>query len=307
MSEQLAAELRRLIGGPVLAEEPLARYTTWRIGGPAELLVIPQTAGELLESREFSRRKGLPFTILGNGSNVLVSDAGVRGVVARTVGGLKGVRWEGETVRAQAGVLLVALARAAARRGLAGLEFAAGIPASVGGAAVMNAGAEGSSFGELLRRVWLLDPEGRTEERRASELGYGYRSSGLRGSGLVVLEVEAGLCPADPREISLRMRSLLSRRRARQPLNQPSAGSVFINPPGWAAGFLIEQAGCKGLRRGQALVSPRHANFIVNLGGASAADVLALAEEVRERVYRRTGVSLQLEVRLLGEGLADRG
>ncbi len=296
-----AEELGREISGWVLPRVPMREHTTWRVGGPADLLLIPRATEDIARGLAFARARGLPVTVIGNGSNVLVRDGGIRGLTLKMAGGMKEYAFHGARLSAEAGVMLPVLARAAARLGLSGLEFAPGIPASLGGAVVMNAGAFGQQLADLVAAGEAFDFEGKKHLLRASELAFGYRWSSLGEQELVIFRVALRLAPGDTSLIVARMERNLALRKRLQPLNLPSAGSVFRNPPGDYAGRLIELAGLKGLRCGDAQVSEKHANFIVNLGNATAAQVVSLMEHVREKVREKFGVELVPEVRLVGE------
>lgn len=296
----LAKELQRGLKEQVRINEPLAHYTTWRIGGPADLFVRPAREEEFDFCLDFARQKGLPLHILGNGSNLLVRDGGVRGLVLQTRAWRR-VEVEGQYIKACAGALLPPLLTLAARQGLSGLEFAAGIPATLGGALVMNAGTPEGSLGDIVREVEVINVTGRRCLKR-EEITFGYRFCSLHGAGLV-LTVLLALTPADPFYIKEQVRVNIARRRTRQPLEWPNAGSVFKNPPGLHAGRLIELAGAKGWQVGDAQVSTKHANFIVNLGRATAADVLELIARVQEAVARNFGINLEMEIEVWGEGL----
>lgn len=298
-AERLAQALRGLCRD-VRCHEPLRRHTTFRIGGPADVLAVPRNGEELRAVVRWLYGHGEAFVVLGRGSNVLVSDRGVRGVVVKVAGGLDRVRWEGGRVVAEAGAGLPRLSLQAASRGLAGLEFAAGIPGSAGGGVVMNAGAHGHSLAEVVRAVHVVRPQG--EERWPAEvLGFAYRTSRLQREAGVVVEVELELRPAPAREVLGRTQRWLEQRGATQPVKIPSSGCVFRNPPGDAAGRLIELCGAKGMREGGVEVSTLHANYVVNTGGGRAEDVLRLVERVRERVRRTFQVELELEVQLVGQ------
>ncbi len=293
--------LRRELGPRVRFQVPLAPRTTWGLGGPAWALCRVQSPEEAAAVIRACRRAGRPWMVLGRGSNLLVRDGGYAGVVLRLSGPLAGLEVRGSRLRAGGGAGLAAAVRLAARRGLAGLEWAAGIPATVGGAVVNNAGAYGADMAGLTRSLTLLDPRGRMERRSGRELPAGYRRRRLP-PGWLLLEAELELSRDHPRAVARRTRENLERRRQSQPLRARTAGSVFKNPPGDFAGRLIEQAGCKGLSRGGARVSPRHANFIENQGRARAREVLALMEEVARRVRRHSGVDLEPEVEVVGDG-----
>lgn len=299
--KDLASDLARRLSGEVRVDEPMARHTTWRIGGPADLFIEPAGAEELAFVLGYLREQGVPTAVIGAGSNLLVADSGVRGAVVKLGTRMGRVEVEGTRIRAEAGARLARVAGAAMRAGLSGFEFTTGIPASVGGAIMMNAGAHNRSMADVVGRVTVLDNAGRLMTRTAEECGFEYRQTALQHEGLIVVEAVFRGTPRSPAEIREEMGELLRRRRCVQPLEYPSAGSVFKNPPGDAAGRLIDRVGCKGLRAGDAQVSIRHANFIVNLGSAKARDVRELIARVRELVAARFGITLELEVKLLGE------
>ncbi|HIP88208.1 MAG TPA: UDP-N-acetylmuramate dehydrogenase [Anaerolineales bacterium] len=286
--------------------EPLAPYTTMRVGGPADLLVVCRTVEEVVEAVGMARAHDVPFLVLGDGSNVLVADAGVRGLVV--VNRADRVRIEEDgTVWAEAGASMAALARETTRRGWAGLEWAAGLPGTVGGAVVGNAGAFGRDVGSVLRSATVLEPDGVVRERPAEWFAFGYRTSRLKGAGKgeqggrrVVLAATFELQRGDPDVLRARVAEVLRERRARQP-GGATMGSTFKNPPGDYAGRLIEAAGLKGHRIGGAVVSKQHANFILNVGDATAAEVWALIQYVRAEVERQFGVRLELEIERVGE------
>ena len=296
----------RQAGLDVATDEPLARHTTYRIGGPADLFVTVRQRTDLRLALALAAEHRTPHTLLGGGSNVLVSDAGMRGLVICNRCAAVEVRQEaqgsaGAQVWAESGVILGALARQMAGLGLGGLFWAEGIPGALGGALVGNAGAFGGSMSDLVVSVEVLTGAGVAEMLPADTLGFAYRSSWLKGDrALVVTAATLQLTRCDPAEEVCRMRECAERRRERQPVG-PSAGSVFKNPAGDSAGRLIDAAGLKGARIGGALVSPKHANFILNARGATAADVRALIDQVRETVLRRCNVALELEIELMGE------
>ena len=278
--------------------ESLASHTTFRIGGPAECLVSPAAQEEWSWLLAFARRRGVPLTVLGSGSNVIVSDAGLPGIAALTLR-MDSVSVCGTRLAAQAGAALDAAAAKAVDVGLAGLEKLSGIPGTVGGALRMNAGAFGQETYEHLVSFTALDPESRLVRRTRAETRFGYRNvEGI--AGLVFLSAEWELAADDGGRLREVREQTLRARADKQPLEYPSAGSVFKRPPGDFASRLIDSCGLKGLTVGKAQVSSKHAGFIVNLGGATAADVLALVEQVREAVRARTGVTLELEQIPLG-------
>ncbi len=292
----------------IRTEEPMRNHTTFRIGGPARYFVTPKTQKELTEVVMLCQSAAVPFCVIGNGSNLLVNDTGYRGVAVSTE---RLTRWEirgeagGDVVgqkvvlAASAGILLSRLAKAAAGESLTGLEFAAGIPGTLGGAVVMNAGAYGSEMKDVLRWVRVLDRQGAVRELTLPQLDLGYRTSCIEAEGYVVLE--AGLClgKGDREEILGKMKELAAKRREKQPLEYPSAGSTFKRPKGYFAGKLIDDAGLRGFRVGDAQVSEKHCGFVINRGKASAADVINLCGQVRRRVKERFGVELELEVKQL--------
>lgn len=298
----LAALERRLrtVVRDVRRDAPLARHVSFRIGGPADLLVIPRTLRELRAACEVLFAEGVRPVVLGAGSNVLIGDRGIRGVVVKLGKGLDRVHIDGTRVVAECGTRLPALALRTARAGLAGLEFAAGIPASVGGAVVMNAGAHGHAMDEVVHAVDVLTPDGPRRLHRTA-LAFGYRTSVLQAQPWIVASVTLALQPGEPAAVLRRLEAWLALRGATQPIGPPSSGCIFRNPPGDHAGRLIDAAGLKGLAVGGARVSEVHANYIVNTGGATAADVLALIEQVRARLAAHAGVHLDLEVKLLGD------
>lgn len=301
--ETLGNRLKKEIRGVVKVREPLKNHTTWRVGGPADLLIIPQDSNDLQLCVQFSHTYSLPLTIMGNGSNLLVRDGGVRGIVIKTRGGLQRQLFQGELVRVEAGAFLPFLAKAAASQNLSGLEFTVGIPATVGGAVVMNAGTDDGVMAGVIQEVIVLRPDGRQISKKKEDLTFGYRTSSLKNHADIVVAVVLALVSDNGREVLARMRLNWERRRAKQPLNFPNAGSVFINPGGYAAGWLIEQVGAKGLRSGGIMVSEKHANFFVNVGGGTAADILNLITEVRNLVWQRFGVKLETEIQQIGEEL----
>jgi len=294
-------ELQKLVSGRVRIGEPMNKHTSWRIGGPADYFIEPQGRKELQSVVSFANRRKVPLTVIGNGSNLLVSEKGIRGIVLKIGSGLARVSVIEKDVVAEAGAKLSALAAAARDSGLGGLEFSAGIPGTVGGAVVMNAGANGSSVGALVREVLLLNLEGRLFHRTGEALNFRYRSCDLQQEPAIVVEVRFACYPREKQLIQEEMERFVARRLSTQPLRLPNAGSVFRNPPGDSAGRLIEAAGLKGLRVGDAQISSLHANFIVNLGKATASDVLALIDKTRETVLARNGVELLLEVQIIGD------
>ncbi|MDD4674681.1 MAG: UDP-N-acetylmuramate dehydrogenase [Syntrophaceticus schinkii] len=297
----LAQQLEEKVDGRVFAQVPMKNYTTWRVGGPADLLVIPWTTGDVKKALLFAQEYCLPLTVIGNGSNLLVLDGGVRGLVIKLGRGLKGASLQGEMITAEGGVMLPALARMALKSSLSGLEFAAGIPATVGGGIIMNAGAFGKDIGSLVQEVETIDHQGKQQKWLQDELSFSYRSSSLKGRNLIILRAVFRLTPALKEDIAARMEANLAFRCKMQPTEFPSAGSVFRNPPHDYAGRLIEEVGLKGHRIGDAAVSPKHANFIVNCGSATAREILELIKTIQEQVSEQKGIMLAPEVLILGE------
>jgi UDP-N-acetylmuramate dehydrogenase len=295
------------IRGRVYADFPLAPLTTWRIGGAAARLAAPADLDDVYRIMALAHDRAWPLFFLGSGSNVLIDDAGLPGLTLHLAKSLQGLTRRGDTLRAGAGVALPRLAQAAAKLGFSGFEFLAGIPGTVGAAVRLNAGAEGDSLAGVLSRVWVATPQLQLLEFKPAELDLGYRTSLLLNfPHWLVVEAEFNLAhPAGPGAIKARMGELMAKRRARQPANPRSCGSVFKNPDGGpAAGWLIEAAGFKGHQLGDALVSRKHANFILNRGQASAAQVKALIADIQEKVWRTQGVALEREVVFLPEDLA---
>lgn len=297
----VAQKLEQKVEGQVLAQVPMKNYTTWRVGGPADLLIIPRTTGDIHEALLFAQEYGLPITVIGNGSNLLVLDGGIRGLVIKLAGGLKDAFLQGNILTAEGGITLPALARIALKSSLSGLEFAVGIPATLGGGLMMNAGAFGQDIGRLIQQVETINHQGKQRKWSKDELSFGYRSSSLQGQNLIILRAALRLTPALEEDIAVRMDTNRAFRSKIQPIELPSAGSVFRNPPQDYAGRLIEEVGLKGHRIGDAAVSPKHANFIVNCGCATGREILAIIKAVQERVFEQKGVLLIPEVLIIGE------
>jgi UDP-N-acetylmuramate dehydrogenase len=284
--------------GELLAECPLAPYTTWRIGGPAELLATPADRDDLVLAVEWAVARDVGWRVLGNGSNLLVRDAGVRGLVLRVRKALEEIEADGPRLLAGAGAMFPAVAHRAASLGLAGIEFGAGIPGTLGGAIVMNAGWHEFEIGNVVETVDFLDAAGGMRRYPCADCGFDYRRSRFRDRPGIVLAATLVLQPDDPAEIEARMERFAASRKTHQPTELPSCGSVFLKPEGDFAGRLIDAAGLKGLQVGDVQVSPKHANFFVNLGRGTAADALALVERVEREVHRRFGVRLVREFEL---------
>lgn len=299
--EPLVWRLRAIVGEDnVRADEPMSDHTTFKVGGPADLYVVPESASEVRDVLLACEEAGVDCFVLGRGSDLLVSDEGYRGVIVAVGDGLMGVSVDGTEMTCQAGVDLREASEMACELGLSGLEFACGIPGSVGGACFMNAGAYGGCVADVLRSVRVLAADGSQDTLGVEDLALGYRQSRVASEGLVVLSATFGLERGDPERIRATMDDLMSRREEKQPLDLPSAGSTFKRPEGHFAGKLIMDAGLMGYQVGGAAVSTKHAGFVVNVGGATASDVHAVIEHVQDEVERQFGVRLEPEVRFLG-------
>ena len=281
-------------------DEPMARHTSLRIGGPAALMALPGSPEEAAAAVRAAHALGVTPFFMGNGSNLLVADQGWRGFVVKAFDGLGEIRVEGTRIEAGSGVLLSRLANAALAHGLTGLEFAHGIPGSLGGAVTMDAGAYGGEMRQVVAETDCLTPTGELVTVRGEGHRFGYRTSAFSDGSRLILRARLVLEKGDPGEIRARMDDLAARRRAKQPLEWPSAGSTFKRPEGHFAAALIEQCGLKGAQVGGAQVSEKHAGFVINRGGATCADMLGLMARVRAEVFRQTGVTLEPEVKLLG-------
>lgn len=285
----------------VLINEPMRNHTTFRVGGPADYYVIPKTKEDVKNIINICKKCKMPFYILGNGSNLLVSDKGYRGVVIQIFKAMNTVTVEGNVITAQAGALLSAVASQALANGLAGFEFAAGIPGTLGGACVMNAGAYGGELKDVIKNVTVLTQEGEFLAIDQEDMELGYRTSIIARKGYIVLEAQIELSKGEPEVIRARMEELKEKRTTKQPLEYPSAGSTFKRPEGYFAGKLIEDAGLRGFRVGDAQVSDKHCGFVVNRGSAAAADIMELIKQVSDKVEEHSGVRLEPEVKRLGE------
>ena len=288
----------------VICNAEMRQYTTLRLGGAADYLAFPRSEEEIIALFLEARNAGLPVTVIGHGSNLLVLDGGIRGLVIRVEKNMREIRREGNCLRVQAGAMLSAVAARAAQEGLSGLEFASGIPGTVGGGAVMNAGAYGGEMAQIVARVRGVDPKGNVVILQQPQLAFGYRHSAIPDLQLTVTEVLFALNPGNPEEIRRTMAELNSRRAEKQPLDVPSAGSTFKRPEGGFAAALIDQCGLKGYCVGGARVSEKHAGFLVNTG-TSSRDYLQLVRKVQEIVSQRAGIQLETEIRILGEEAAE--
>lgn len=285
----------------ILSKEPMWKHTTFRVGGEADCFVRISSPSQLAGLIPRLKEKGIPWFIMGNGSNLLVGDKGFRGVILQIGSKMGALSTEGSRIRAGAGALLSAAAKYAMEQGLAGLEFASGIPGTVGGGVMMNAGAYGGEMKQVIRSVTVLDENGRVFELEGGAMEFGYRTSVIKRRRLIVLEAVMALEAGDREEIRAKMEELAARRKEKQPLEFASAGSTFKRPEGYFAGKLIMEAGLRGYGVGGARVSEKHCGFVINAGEACAADIAAVIKEVQRRVKEHSGVSLEPEVIFLGD------
>lgn len=299
--EKIIQHLRDLQVGNVLMNEPLANHTTMKIGGPADLFIEPSSIENLEKTMKVIKQHQLPWRAIGRGSNLLVSDEGIEGAVIKLGKGLDQIEIHDTEVKVGAGFSLVSLSVQISKLGLAGLEFASGIPGSVGGAVYMNAGAHGSDLSEVLEKVYVLFDDGTFDWLTKEEMEFSYRTSILQKKRPgIVLEAVFQLSKGNREEIVAKMQNNKNYRKETQPYNLPCAGSIFRNPLPYYAGQLVQQAGLKGYSIGGAQISPMHGNFIVNTGNGKAADVLSLIRHVKETVYRLYGISMETEVEIIG-------
>ncbi|TCO70719.1 UDP-N-acetylmuramate dehydrogenase [Marinisporobacter balticus] len=285
----------------ILKDEPMHKHTSFKIGGPVDIMVLPNSVKEVQYAIKVCKEFDIDYYVIGNGSNLLVLDGGIRGIVIKIAEYFNGVEIKGNRVTAQAGILLSSLANRMMKEGLKGFEFASGIPGTLGGAVTMNAGAYGGEMKDLLVGVHLIDDQGEVIYLKAEELELGYRSSVIQKKGFIVLSAEMEFEEGNCDEIKEKIKDFTNRRTTKQPLHLPSAGSTFKRPVGYFAGKLIEDAGLKGVRVGGAQVSPLHSGFIVNVDHATAADVIHLIKMVQKTVRDRFDVVLHSEVKVIGE------
>lgn len=302
MNQDFYKKLTNIIEpGRVKCDESMNRHTTFRVGGAADYFVIPRTKEEVRDVISRCRSEEIPYYMIGNGSNLLVGDKGYRGVIIQIYKEMSKIMVDGTRITVQAGALLSRIAAEALDHELTGFEFAAGIPGTLGGACMMNAGAYGGEMKDVLSEVLVLTPEGEFLTLKAEELELGYRTSIIARKGYVVLEAVITLEKGEKKSIRERMEELREKRVTKQPLEYPSAGSTFKRPEGYFAGKLIEDTGLRGFQVGGAQVSEKHCGFVINRGDATAADIVELMRQVSERVEERFGVRLEPEVRRLGE------
>ena len=302
MKKEIREKFCELLGkDKVLFEEPMSSHTTFRIGGPAEVFLMPESYEQIRSALALCREEGLPYFVLGNGSNLLVSDSGYRGVIIQMDRNMGDIELKGTEIRACAGALLSSVAAAARKASLTGFEFAGGIPGTLGGAVVMNAGAYGGEMKDVLREVTVMPKEGDIRVIPSDRLELGYRTSIIKKAGYLVLEAVISLEKGDPQAIQEKTKELASKRTEKQPLDYPSAGSTFKRPEGYFAGKLIMDSGLRGFRVGGAQVSEKHCGFVINTGGATAKDVKELMDHVIRTVKEKYNITLEPEVKFLGE------
>lgn len=301
MNDQFLTELQNVMGGSgIFMEEPMKKHTTFRVGGPADVLVQPDETA-LAAILALCRQYHVSYSFIGNGSNLLVGDKGIRGVVIEMTDPMGNIEVDGTKITAQAGAMLSKIANTAASNGLGGMEFATGIPGSVGGAVVMNAGAYGGEMKDIIEKVYVLDENGAQLELDRDALDLGYRHSCIPEKKYIVTKVVLELVPRNEAEIRSEMKELNEKRAEKQPLQYPSAGSTFKRPEGYFAGKLIMDAGLRGYQVGGAQVSEKHCGFVINKGDATAADICQLMRDVSDKVQAQFGVVLEPEVKMIGE------
>ena len=288
------------ISPQLMINEPMKKHTTFKIGGDADMYVSVESVEELSALIRLAKEKGVCYTVIGNGSNLLVSDKGIRGLVIEIGQGLAGYEVKGNVIYAEAGILLKKLASVAASESLSGLEEVSGVPGTLGGGVFMNAGAYGGELKDTVKKVTYVDCDGEIHTIDASECGFGYRKSIFSGGGKFIVSAELELKKGDKDEILSKMADYTKRRREKQPISYPSAGSTFKRPEGYFAGTLIEQAGLKGYRCNDAMVSELHAGFVINCGNATAQDIINVIEHTKKTVLDKFGVELEPEVRFIG-------
>ena len=302
MKENMKNRFETILGQDrILMEEPMKKHTTFRLGGPADFFLCPSDVNQIPEIIHICREEGIPWFVLGNGSNLLVSDQGYRGVVIQIYKNMNQITVEGTRIYAQAGALLSAVSKKAMEAGLTGMEFASGIPGTLGGAAVMNAGAYGGEMKDILVSVTVLTDEGEQKVLEVEDLNLGYRTSVIKEKGYIVLDVVLQLQVGDRDAIRNRMEELKVQRVTKQPLEYPSAGSTFKRPEGYFAGKLIEDAGLRGYRVGGAQVSEKHCGFVINTGDATTSDVVQLIHDVQNIIWNKFKVKLEPEIKFLGD------
>ncbi|MBM7624382.1 UDP-N-acetylmuramate dehydrogenase [Sporohalobacter salinus] len=300
MKESIKQELTLKVKGKISFEEPLKKHTSFQVGGAAEVFIIPQDVADLQQLMGYLNKTGINQTVIGNGTNLLISDQGISGVVIKLVGGIDEIEIKGQRLIAGGGASLPVVAKQAAEAGLSGLEFASGLPATVGGATVMNAGLKSlNDMSRIIDKVRVVSSTGKLQVFDSDECSFGYRQSRFQRDDSIIVGVEMELKPKDKEEIEAKMKELITNRKENQPLKVPNAGCIFKNPVSDSAGRLIDEAGGKGMQIGGAEVSDKHANFIINKGNATAQDILDLIIEVENLVKEKYGLELEREVQIL--------
>ncbi len=300
--EKAAVHMEQELGlKRVFTNEHMSRHTSFKVGGPADILVVPETTDEIRKVLSYTADNNYPLYIMGNGTNLIVKDKGIRGVVLKILDNFNSIKVENDIIEAEAGTLLSKLSNLAADEGLTGLEFACGIPGTLGGALVMNAGAYDGQMSDVVDSTEYINMDGEIRTLSKNDHGFGYRTSFFSRGGYIVLKCSLRLTSGIKEDIYEKMRTLRAQRLEKQPLSFPSAGSIFKRPQGYFTGKLIEDAGLKGYSFGGAQVSEKHTGFIINKGGATAGDILGLIQIVKDRVKLRFGVELETEVRIIGE------
>ncbi|MEG6566433.1 UDP-N-acetylmuramate dehydrogenase [Thermoanaerobacterium saccharolyticum] len=299
--EKIVETLRKVVSDEnIYINEPMSRHTSFRIGGPADVLIIPQSVDELIKVMGLIKAENIPYFILGNGTNIIVSDKGIRGVVIKLTA-IRKISVEGEIIISEAGALLSVIANTALDNELTGFEFASGIPGTLGGAITMNAGAYGPEIKDVVEKVEVIDKDGSIYEVKNGNMRFGYRSSLIQSDNLIAIKAWIHLKKGNYKDIKAKMDELNGLRKMKQPLEYPSAGSVFKRPEGFYAGKLIQDAGLQGYAIGGAQVSEKHCGFIINRGNATADDVLNLIAHIKRTVKDKFGVDLETEVKIIGE------
>ncbi len=293
--------IKQGIDSIVKYDEPLKNHTSLRIGGPADVFCSPNNIEDLKKVVSISREYNIPFRVIGNGTNLLILDSGIRGLVINLNKGFKKIEFSDKIIKVGAGVSLVYLSKIVSNKELSGLEFVCNVPGFLGGAIINNASFKGNCMADVVQSVTFLTRENKIGKTFKSNLNFNYRECNLKGKPVVILEATLLLKKGNKEEIESKIKQNIEIRKTKQPLNKFSAGSIFKNPPGYYAGELAEKVGAKGLSRGKAQVSSKHANFIINKGGASAEDILYLIEEIEKRVKKNIGIKLEREIEILGE------
>lgn len=294
-------KLRELVQGEVIENEPMANHTSFHIGGPAEVFCKPKSLEDIKNIIKWARRSRLPIFTIGNGTNLLVSDKGINGLVIQISSTMKDIQFDKNIVFVQGGLSIQELIDKSMKRGLGGIEFASNIPGTVGGSIAMNAGSNSYFLSKYVKYVDVIGLNGKKIRMFHDDLKFNYRYSILQDEPLILLDALFALEERDPIEIKEEIEKFKSMRKKRQPIDYPCAGSIFKNPPTTYAGKVLEETGCKGMRMGDAVVSDMHANFIVNLGNATASDVMSLIRRVQQQVYRKKDLKLELEIKTIGD------